>query len=251
MSAAGPARDAEGRVALISGASRGIGLEVARALQAAGWQLSLGLRQQVLPPGLASDAHLAPHDAERGDEAAWVAAAVAHFGRIDAVVCSAGVMIPGGIVDLPDADLQRMWEVNVRAPRRLVAAAWPELCATGARARAAVDRQGAVGGRVLILGSLSGLRVKSAGSAGYAMTKHAVVALGHGLRQAGHAKGIRTTVVCPGFVDTDMARAITDFPPEQMTRAADVARLARIALELPDTAALATLPISCQLEDIY
>lgn len=242
-----------GRVALISGASRGIGLAIARELHAAGWRLSLGVRTGVAPEGLegdeAQDVQIVSHDARRADEAAWVAAAEARFGRIDAVVCSAGVMIQGNVLEIAQADLDTMWQVNVLSPRRLIAAAWPALRATGFRAGQAGP--GATGGRVVILGSLSGLRVKSAASAPYAMTKHAAVALGHGVRQVGHAIGIRATVLCPGFVDTDMARAITDYPPDRMTRPADVAAAARLALDLPDTAALATLPISCQLEELY
>mgnify|MGYP005871214973 CR=1 FL=1 len=83
------------------------------------------------------------------------------------------------------------------------------------------------------------------------MTKHAVMALGHGLRQVGWEYGLRTTILCPGFVDTDMARGITDFPSEEMTRPADVARLVELALNLPNSAALSEVTVNCQLDERF
>lgn len=226
------------RVALISGASRGIGAAVARQLDASGWALSLGMRTPAALDGLAGDAHVARHDALNADEDDWVNSALAHHGRIDAVICCAGVMIPQSAITIGDDDLDRMWEINVKSPRRLVAAAWPELCRPG-------------NGRVVIAASLSGKRVKTAASGAYAITKHAAVALGHGLRQAGWESGIRTTILCPGFVDTDMAREITDFPSEHMTRPIDVARLVELSLDLPNSAALTELTVNCQIEEQY
>src|SRR5690606_41521504 len=85
----------------------------------------------------------------------------------------------------------------VHAPRRLAKAAWEALAASGR-------------GRVIILASLSGKRVKSAAAGSYSLSKFAAVALAHALRHAGFDKGIRATAVCPGFVATDMARALTD-----------------------------------------
>lgn len=226
------------RVALLSGASRGIGAAVADRLHSAGWQLSLGLRD----PDALSDRYPGTqrvrHDALAGDEAAWVQTAHAEYGRVDAVIACAGIMEPASVIEIEDEGLDCMWEVNVKSPRRLVRAAWPHLSASGS-------------GRVILLASLSGKRVKSSSSGSYAMTKHAVVALGHGIRQAGWEDGIRATSICPGFVDTDMARAITDHPAEQMTRPDDVAKLVELALEMPNSAVIAELAVNCLLEEQY
>ena len=203
------------KVALISGASRGIGAAVAGRLAADGWLLSLGMRNPDDAAGRLSGAHVMHHDAMQKDEGDWVAAAQERFGRIDAVICCAGIMAPETVVSVDDDTLDAMFEVNVKSPRRLVRAAWPALQQAGA-------------GRVVILASLSGKRVKSAASGAYAMTKHAAVALSHGIRQAGWEDSIRATAICPGFVNTDMARAITDFEPADMTTPEDVATHGRV-----------------------
>lgn len=226
------------RTAIVSGASRGIGSAVARHLLDNGWQLSLGLRRPDEADARLSQCHVARHDALGRDEDDWVASALDRFGRIDAVVCCAGIMEPGDVIDVGEDTVDRMLEVNLRSPRRLVRAAWPALRAAGS-------------GGVILLASLSGKRVKSAGSGAYSMTKHAAVALAHGIRQKGWRDGIRATAVCPGFVDTDMARAITDMPPDTMTRPGDVARLVDLVLDLPDTASVAELCVNCQLEEFY
>ena len=147
-----------GRVALITGASRGIGAAVARQLDGAGWSLSLGMRNSQAPDGFRGDVHFAKHDAVDADEDAWVSAAIAHHGRIDAVICCAGVMVPRSVIAIGDGDLDHMWEVNVKSPRRLIAAAWPELCRSGS-------------GRVVIAASLSGKRVNPPYSRGPAVTR--------------------------------------------------------------------------------
>jgi NAD(P)-dependent dehydrogenase (short-subunit alcohol dehydrogenase family) len=226
------------KVALISGASRGIGAAVAGRLAADGWLLSLGMRAPDDAGGRFGGAHIARHDAMQKDEAEWVAAAQERFGRIDAVICCAGIMAPETVVSVDDETLDAMFEVNVKSPRRLVRAAWPALQRAGA-------------GRVVILASLSGKRVKSAASGAYAMTKHAAVALSHGIRQAGWEDGIRATAICPGFVDTDMARAITDFAPADMTAPEDVARMVGLALDMPNTASLAEMGVNCTLEACF
>lgn len=225
-------------VALLSGASRGIGAAVARDLAERGWQLSLGLRTPELPDGLPESTHIVAHDALKADEEGWAASALARFGRIDAVICCAGIMVPQSVIEVGDATLDAMWEVNVKSPRRLIRAAWVPLCASGR-------------GRVIVLASLSGKRVKSAGSGAYAMTKHAAVALVHGVRQAGWDAGVRGTAICPGYVATDMARAITDFPEAGMTPPGDVARLVGLALDMPNETSLAELHVNCMKEEIY
>lgn len=227
-----------GRTALVSGASRGIGDAVARWLLDDGWQLSLGMRQPDDAGADFSQCHIARHDALAGDERDWVAAALDRFGRIDAVICCAGIMEPQDVIEVADDTLDRMLEVNLKSPRRLVRAAWPALCDAGH-------------GRVVLLASLSGKRVKSAKSGAYSISKHAAVALAHGIRQKGWEHGIRATAICPGFVNTDMARAITDFPSDAMTQPEDVARLVQLAVDLPDTASMAELCVNCQPEAFF
>jgi NAD(P)-dependent dehydrogenase (short-subunit alcohol dehydrogenase family) len=228
------------RVAMISGANRGIGAAIAAHLADRGWRLSLGMRK---PQGLAaspggSATLVSRYDAEDiASEAAWTAATVQRFGRIDAVIANAGVMIPKTVIEADDKDLDLLFQVNVRSPLRLVRAAWPWLVRSGR-------------GRVVTLVSLSGKRVKSARSGLYAMSKFAALAMTHAIRHAGWDQGVRATAICPGFVATDMAISLADRAPEDMTQPGDVARLVGMVLDLPNTASVAEIPINSTLEEM-
>jgi NAD(P)-dependent dehydrogenase (short-subunit alcohol dehydrogenase family) len=228
------------RVALISGASRGIGAAIARDLAANGWAVSLGCRNpaaSALPE--AECVHVQKFDAlDGGDEARWVAAARARFGRIDAVVNNAGISVPRSIIEADEADLDLLLAVNLKSPFRLVRAAWPHLVASGA-------------GRVVTIASLSGKRVKSARASLYAISKFAVVALSHGIRQCGADQGVRATAICPGFVNTELGLSGIDRAPDEITQPEDVARVVRMVLDLPNTAAIAEIPINWRVEEIY
>lgn len=235
------------RVALISGASRGIGAAVAERLLADGWAVSLGVRATGRPDWMAglSEATLAervqlqPYDATNAAaDDRWAAAALARFGRIDAVVANAGIMIPRTVIEADDADIRALMEVNVLAPRRLAKAAWPALESCGR-------------GRVVILASLSGKRVKSAKAGSYSLSKFAAVALAHALRHEGFAKGIRATAVCPGFVATDMALGLSDRAAADMTDPRDLARIIAMILDLPNEASVAEFAVNCQLEESF
>ena len=221
------------RVAMISGASRGIGAAIRDRLAAAGWHLSLGMRK----PVTAGDALVHAYDTAAHAEAAWVDATVARFGRIDAIICNAGVLVGKSVIDVTDAEMEEMLAVNLRAPQRLARAAWPHLAKTGQ-------------GRVVIISSLSGIRVASADSGAYAVTKHAVTALAHGLRHAGWDQGIRATAICPGYVATDMGKtaASDTVDPSIMTQPEDIAQTVQFALDLPNTASVAEIAVNWQAE---
>ncbi|CAH1693404.1 SDR family NAD(P)-dependent oxidoreductase [Hyphomicrobiales bacterium] len=228
------------RVALISGARRGIGAAIGQKLLAEGWNLSLGLRGGALPDWAAEAGpgrvHCQAYEAtDPAGEAVWVEGAMAAFGRIDAIVASAGISAGKSALAAEDDEIRQMMEINVLAPRRLVKAAWPALTACGR-------------GRVIILASLSGKRVKSAASGSYALSKFAAVALSHAIRQEGFDVGIRATAICPGFVATEMAFSLTAMAPEKMTQPEDLARITALLLDLPNEAVVAEFAVNCTLE---
>ncbi len=199
------------------------------------------MREPRVPAGgeVCDRIHRVAYDArEDNAERAWADAAVSTFGRIDAVIANAGLMVPKSVLEVEEEELDAMWTVNVKAPRRLIKAAWPHLEAAGS-------------GRVIVLASLAGKRVPAARSSAYALTKHAAVALAHGVRHIGWDSGIRATALCPGLVATDMARQVTERPAEEMTTPADVARLASLALNLPNEASVAELHVNCALGELY
>ncbi len=231
------------RSVMISGANRGIGSAIAEQLAKDGWAVSLGMRTPVIPDWASllpvDRVQLFAYDATNPlSETEWAEAAEAKFGRIDAVVANAGLMIPRNVIEAEEDEIRHMMEVNVMAPRRLAKAAWNALCATGQ-------------GRIIIMASLSGKRVKSAAAGSYAMTKFAAVALSHALRHAGFDKGIRTTAICPGFVATDMARALSKLDDTAMTNPVDLARIIAMILNLPNEASVAEFAINCQLEERF
>jgi NADP-dependent 3-hydroxy acid dehydrogenase YdfG len=231
----------EGRVVMVSGANRGIGRAIAQELHGRGYVLSLGARDpDSLAPVLAQTdaARVMSHGFQARDPAsaaAWVAATVERFGRLDALVNNAGVAHSFRVDDPDEAKLDEMWEVNVKAPLRLIRAALPHLQQSGS-------------GRVVNVVSLSGKRLKSAEIGGYAMTKYAAAALTHAVRYAGWEHGIRATSICPGLVATDMTADVTAVPREAMIQPAAIAQLVATVLTLPNTASVAEIPVNCVLE---
>jgi NADP-dependent 3-hydroxy acid dehydrogenase YdfG len=225
-------------VAMISGANRGIGLEIAREMREAGFSLSLGIRRpgDFSDPLAADDEVLAhPYEArDRGAAKVWVDATMARFGRIDVLVNNAGISRFVGLEQGDEDELDDLLAVNVTAPFRLIRAALPHLKAAGSA-------------RVINVASLSGKRVMGL-NAGYQMSKHAVVALTHAVRRIGWEHGIRATALCPGFVDTDLTTHVTDVPREQMTDPKDLAKLVATVVALPNTAAVAELLVNCRYE---
>jgi NADP-dependent 3-hydroxy acid dehydrogenase YdfG len=223
---------------MISGANRGIGLAIARELKEAGLALSLGIRRPADfddPLAKGDDVLLHRYDANERDAATpWVDATMARFGRIDVLINNAGIARFVGLDKGSEDDLDAMFDINVKAPFRVIRAALPHLKASGS-------------GRVVNVASLSGKRVMGL-NVGYQMAKHAVVALTHAVRRIGWEHGVRATALCPGFVDTDLVAHVTDVPREEMTNPADLAKLVATVVALPNTASVAELLVNCRYE---
>jgi NAD(P)-dependent dehydrogenase (short-subunit alcohol dehydrogenase family) len=222
----------DGRVVMVSGASRGIGRAIVERLVTSGFTISAGLRD---PHALPSDERLSVHryEAEEpGSAEAWVEGTAARWGRIDGLVNAAGIHKVVRVFDGSEDELDEMWRVNVKGPWRLTRAAAPNLAASGH-------------GRVVNLASSAGKRVPA--NVGYAMSKFAVVALTHGIRREGWESGIRATAICPGLVATDMA-SVFSLPPEEMSQPADIAALVETMLCVPNNAAVSELVVHCQFE---
>jgi NADP-dependent 3-hydroxy acid dehydrogenase YdfG len=180
----------EGKVALVTGASRGIGAAVARSLAAEGVRLALASRSG---DDLGLDGAVARRcDVRRPDDLeALVAEAVERFGGIDILVANAGVGAYGPFLDLPADQLEEMVDVNVKGTLYAVRAALPHLLESDAA-------------DIVTLASEAGRRGLPL-EAVYCASKFAQVgftrALDHELRE----HGVRCSNVCPGGVATDFA----------------------------------------------
>jgi NAD(P)-dependent dehydrogenase (short-subunit alcohol dehydrogenase family) len=226
----------QGRLVMISGATRGIGRAILQRLLEAGCTVSAGVRDASRLP---SHPNLTLHQydaAKSGSAEAWVDAIVKAHGRVDALVNAAGINPRGTLLDGDEAPFDSTWTVNAKGPMRVIRSAWPHLVASGT-------------GRVVNIASLSGKRVRNDNLA-YAMSKFAVMALTQEVRRLGFDHGIRATALCPGFVDTDMTAHVTKWPRERMSRPDDIAALAEIVLHLPNTASVAELLVNCRHEDM-
>lgn len=230
----------QGRVVLISGASRGIGRAIAEDLLARGYRLSLGVRDventATAMGHIAQDRlHIAHFDAGNwNSHRAWVESAVQHFGKIDALINNAGAHHPMTLAMPDEKALDDLWAVNCKAPLNLVHCALPYLEKSGT-------------GRIVNIASLSGKRVRNDAVA-YNMTKFAMLALTHNARRIAWDKGVRATAICPSFVQTDMTAGAA-FPAEQMTRPDDLAKIVAHVLTLPNNATVAEVLVNCRLED--
>lgn len=181
------------RVALVTGASRGIGALLVRALREAGWQV-VGLSRSG-----GTDPSGAPTVAcDVTDEAAVQAAVetvVAEHGRIDVLVNNAGLVERE--VPLWEADPEQWWQVmetNVRGPFLVTRAVVPHMIAAG-------------GGRVINLNSGSGTRESPVLTA-YHASKSALARLTGGVAVAGAEHGVLAFDLAPGVIETDMTHSM-------------------------------------------
>lgn len=233
---------------MVSGASRGIGRATALRLLADGHRVSLGLRQPLpardwlaaspqAPEDWLERLLIQPYEAQAASSPeAWLAATLEHWGQLDAVVHSAGIFSRVGLCFAAgeEEEIQRVLEVNLLGPWRLSRAAWPHLAASG-------------DGRVITLVSMSGKRVKG-NLAAYSASKFALLALCQTMRNEGWQQGIRVTAVCPSWVNTDMADAVTALPKQAMTQPEDLAASVSHLLTLAASAVPFEFSVSCQLE---
>ncbi len=182
--------DLGGRVALVTGASRGIGAAIARSLAGAGAQVALASRSGDdlgIPGALGQVCDVR----DPASLQAMVAAAVERFGGLDILVVNAGVGAYGSILDLPADQLEEMIEVNVKGAIHAVRAAVPHLMRSDAA-------------DLVMIASEAGRRGLP-NEAVYCASKFAQVGLTAALDHELREHGIRCTNVCPGGVATDFA----------------------------------------------
>jgi NADP-dependent 3-hydroxy acid dehydrogenase YdfG len=216
----------DGTVALVTGASSGIGEAAARALAAEGAQVALAARRKdrldtlaaELGGGLAIEADITDREQAIGA----VETTASELGRLDIVVNNAGVMLLGPLVDAPVEEWDRMIDLNVKGLLYTAHAALPHLL------RAAQDGPRNVADLVNI-SSVAGRRVGQGGGI-YQLTKHGVGVFSEALRQEVTARHVRSSLVEPGATESELVTHVreevrSNLTPSsiQILRAEDIA----------------------------
>jgi NAD(P)-dependent dehydrogenase (short-subunit alcohol dehydrogenase family) len=230
-------------LALITGASTGIGRASTLHLAAKGWTVLAGVRDPAAGERLLAEAvspgSVIPLPLEVTDSAqiAQAAARVEQEGALDALINNAGIGVGGPLELVSQEDLRRQFDVNVLAQVAVTQALLPAL-------RRAHTHRG-TGGRIVFVASIGG-RVATPFLAPYAASKHAIEAIGDALRVELRSSNIQVALLEPGSVATpiwDKARADVDgvnIPPELQAQYGNVP--AAIGKALEDTARRAVSP---------
>ncbi|MBV8220909.1 MAG: SDR family NAD(P)-dependent oxidoreductase [Solirubrobacterales bacterium] len=195
----------DGTVALVTGASSGIGEATARSLAAEGAAVALVARrrerlEQVAKTITDDDGTALVFEADLTDReqaADAVSRTAEQLGRLDVVVNNAGVLYPGPVAEAPAGEWERMIAINVGGVLNVIRPALPHLVAAAARPpRHVAD---------LVNISSTGGRVARAGTAVYSLTKFGLGAFSESLRQELVPNRVRVSLVEPGTVDTELA----------------------------------------------
>lgn len=230
-------KNIENKVVVITGASSGLGEATARHLSAGGAAVVLGARRLDRIEALAGEltdrggrALAVATDVTQADQVqGLVDAAVEAFGRVDVIINNAGLMPHSPLERRKIDDWDRTIDVNLKGVLYGIAAVLPHM-----------QRQKS--GHIINVSSVAGHKV-GPGGAVYSATKTAVRVLSEGLRQEVKPYNIRTTVISPGAVATelpgsateaDVAQNLRDFYDEYAIPAASFARAVAFAMEQPD-----------------
>lgn len=214
-----------GKVALVTGGSRGLGAATAEALAEKGADVAISYvasaeKADVVVEKLrAKGVRALAIRSDQADLAAakpLVEAVVAHFGRLDILVNNAGIAVQGKTVEDPELDtgnLDLQWRINVLGAVATTRAAAPRL---------------SDGGRIVFIGSALGSRVAFPGVADYAGTKAAILGYAKGIGRDLGPRDITVNVVQPGIMPTDMAAGVADNLPDAIMDLHAIRRVATV-----------------------
>lgn len=219
----------DGKVAVVTGAGRGIGKAVALSLAKSGCRVVLSARtpaqleevQRKIEQG-GGTAAIVPADLTR-DEALDALAAESRrfFGTVDILINNAGWGKRSPVVNINVEDLDQTMRLNLRAPILLAKLLLPDMIAKNE-------------GAVINIGSVSG-KTGEANGAAYSATKFGLIGFTQSLYEEVRERGIKVAVILPGFVDTPLIPPNRQLDRSKMIRPADVAQTVHYVLTAPPT----------------
>ena len=233
------------KVAIVTGASSGVGRATALSLAKAGYNVALIARRADRLQQIVSDAQtdvrtrLHPHPADIADKPAVTAIVqnlVARFQRIDALVNAAGTNIPDrSLAQLTDEKLKAVMDANLTGALNLLQAVLP-----------AMRKQ--QGGTIVNINSIAGQNASVLSGAAYVMSKFALRGLTQSINAEEAQHNIRATSIFPGDINTELLEKRPTIPPpqarEKMLQPQDIADCVLLAIQLPPRAVIEELRIT-------
>ena len=219
----------EPKVALITGASRGIGSACAETFAEAGYDLAiLSRRAEALEPvaercrALGAKVEVVPTDVSDADSVARaVTRCVNQLGGLSVLINNAGIYAKGSAETLEPEVFERVMRVNVHGLMLMTHYALAPMLEAGS-------------GAIIQIASVAG-RSSFPGGAAYCASKHAVLGYTEAVFEDVRERGVKVSTICPGFVNTEMV-AGRGLMMERMIQVRDVAKAALFVAEFPDTA---------------
>jgi len=210
--------DLSGKVALITGGSRGIGRAISLALAAHGAKIAINYATNAAAAeetaaaagGEGAAITLAGDVADPATAAKLVEGTIAAFGKIDILVNNAGVTSDDLILRMSEAEWDKVIDTNLKGTFNV----------TKAAIRPMIRQRG---GRIISISSVAGI-VGNAGQANYSAAKAGVIGFTKAIAKEVASRSITANVIAPGFVDTEMTASLTDAQREEIMRMVAVGR---------------------------
>ena len=233
------------RTILISGASSGIGLNIAHRELKDGNRISIGIRDLESIKGSVIDPNNWPkgkilinkYDAlDKLSAEKWIQNTISKFGCFDSLINCSGIIskIPFLYKDGDEEQILNTLNINFLAIWTLCRLSWKNLSQSN-------------NGRIIVLVSMSGKRSKG-DLAAYSSSKFALMSLCQTMKNKGWEENIRVTAICPSWVNTKMAEKISCLEKSKMTQPEDIAEICSTLLKLPTQSVPFEIALNCNYE---
>ena len=230
---------------MISGANRGIGLEIAHRELKEGNRVSVGIRDLDSIRGSVIDPKKWPkgkilvnkYDAlDKLSPEKWIKNTIIKYGGFDSLINCSGVLsrIPFLYKDGDEEEIHNTFNINFLAIWNLCRLSWEHLSKSNK-------------GRIIVLVSMSGKRSKG-DLAAYSTSKFALMGLCQTMKNKGWAENIRVTAICPSWVNTKMVEKISSLEKSKMTQPEDIAEICSTILKLPMHSVPFEIALNCNYE---